>query len=61
MAQRDQKPDLASAMWPSLSRESKAQEAATAEWRAEMKRRSQELAADLRAIARRMRERSGVR
>jgi len=55
------RPDLASAMWPSLSREAKAQEAAATQWREEQKRRNQELAADLRAINRRMQERkSGV-
>jgi hypothetical protein len=44
------RPDLASAMFPSLSRETKAREAAAAEWRAEQDRRNQQLAADLRAI-----------
>ena len=44
------RPDLASAMFPSLSRETKAREAAAAEWRAEQKRRNEQLAADLRAI-----------
>ena len=56
MAQRAQ-PDLASAMYPSLSREAKAREAAAAQWRAEQKRRNQQLAADLRAISRRIDER----
>jgi hypothetical protein len=51
------RPDLASVMYPSLSREAKAREAASAQWHAEQKRRNQELAADLRAIARRMDER----
>jgi hypothetical protein len=44
-------------MYPSLSREAKAREAAAAEWRAEQKRRNAQLAADLRAINRRAEER----
>jgi hypothetical protein len=48
------KPDLASAMFPNLSRETKARETAAAQWRAEQKRRNQQLAADLRAINQRM-------
>jgi hypothetical protein len=51
------RPDLASAMYPSLSREAKAREAAAAEWRAEQQRRNQQLAADLRAIHQRINER----
>jgi len=51
------RPDLASAMFPSLSREAKAREAAAAQWRAEQKRRNQQLAADLRAISQRADER----
>jgi len=48
------RPDLASAMYPGLSREAKAREAAAAEWRAEQQRRNQQLAADLRAMGRRI-------
>jgi hypothetical protein len=44
------RPDLASVMYPSLSRETKAREAAAAEWRAEQQRRNAQLAADLRAL-----------
>jgi len=51
------RPDLASAMWPALSRETKAREAAAVQWRAEQKKRNQELAADLRAINQRAEER----
>jgi len=58
---RDQKPSLADLMYPSLSRESKEREAATAAWHAEIKRRNERLAEDLRGISRRMRERSGER
>jgi hypothetical protein len=47
------RPDLASAMYPGLSREAKQREAAAAQWRAEQKRRNQQLAADLREINRR--------
>jgi hypothetical protein len=43
-------------MFPSLSREARQREAAAAEWRAEQKRRNQQLAADLRAINARMRK-----
>jgi len=45
------RPDLASAMYPSLARETKAREAAAAQQRAEQKRRNQQLAADLHAIS----------
>jgi hypothetical protein len=48
-------------MYPSLSREAKAHEAAVAQWRAEQNRRNQQLAADLRAISRRIDEREGRR
>ena len=51
------RPDLASAMFPNLSRETKAREAAAAQWRAEQNRRNQQLAADLREINRRADER----
>ena len=44
------RPDLASAMFPSLSREAKAREAAAAQWRAEQKRRNEQLAVDLREL-----------
>jgi len=48
------KPDLASAMWPSLSREAKEREAAATQWREEQKRRNQQLASDLREMNRRL-------
>jgi hypothetical protein len=51
------RPDLASAMYPSLSREAKQRESAAAQWRAEQHRRNQQLAADLRAISQRADER----
>ena len=44
------RPDLASAMYPALSREAKACETAAAQWRAEQNKRNQQPAADLRAI-----------
>ena len=44
------RPDLASVMYPALSRETKAREAAAAQWRAEQNRRNQQLAADLREL-----------
>jgi hypothetical protein len=44
MAQRDTKPDLASAMYPSLSREAKAQEAKNERWQAEQRARDKRLA-----------------
>jgi hypothetical protein len=44
------RPDLASAMYPSLSRETKARETAAAQWRAEQKRRNEQLAVDLREL-----------
>ena len=39
MTQREQKPDLASAMWPHFSREAKAKEAQQAKAQAEQKAR----------------------
>ena len=56
MAQRAQ-PDLASIMYPSLSREAKAREAVAAQQRAEQKRCKAELLADLKALNRRIDER----
>jgi hypothetical protein len=50
------RPDLASAMYPSLSRETKARETAAAQWRAEQNRRNQQLAADLRELNARLRK-----
>jgi hypothetical protein len=41
-------------MYPSLSRETKAREAAAAQQRAEQNRRNQQLAADLRETAKRL-------
>jgi len=49
MVQRDQKPDLASAMYPSLSRDAKAQEAKNERWQAEQKARNKRLADHLQA------------
>jgi hypothetical protein len=49
MAQRDTKPDLASAMYPSLSRDAKAQEAKNERWQAEQKARNKRLADNLQA------------
>jgi len=54
------RPDLASVMWPGLSREARQREAAAAEFRAEQKRRNQELAADLRAMRQRLDARRGA-
>jgi hypothetical protein len=54
------RPDLASAMYPALSRETKAREAAAARWRAEQNRRNQKLAADLRELNARL-QREGRR
>jgi len=53
MPERPQ-PDLASAMYPSLSHAAKVDEAAAAQQRAEQKRRNEELAADLRALRQRL-------
>jgi len=44
------KPDLASAMYPSLSRDAKAKEAAQAQQDAEMKERSRRTAENLQAV-----------
>jgi hypothetical protein len=61
MAERA-RPDLASAMYPSLSRETKARKTAAAQQRAEQNRRNQQLAADLRELnARLASEREGRR
>jgi hypothetical protein len=50
MAQRDQKqPDLASAMWPGLSREVRQREAEQAKAREEQKARIKRTAANLQA------------
>jgi hypothetical protein len=43
-------------MYPALSREAKAREAADAQQRAEQKQRNQQLAADLKALNARLRE-----
>ena len=59
MAQRDQKPDLASAMFPSLSREVKAQQAAQARAREEQKIRSARTAANLQAVIDALRKEKG--
>jgi hypothetical protein len=56
MARRDQKPDLASAMYPALSRETKAREAwqvrAEAERKARLKRTADNLQATIDAVLR---------
>ena len=46
---REQKPDLASALWPHLSREAKAKAAQQAKARAELKARNKRLADNLQA------------
>jgi hypothetical protein len=43
-------------MYPSLSKEAKAKEAAQAKWKADQKARSKQIAADLRALAASLRE-----
>jgi hypothetical protein len=48
------RPDLASAMFPNLSRETRAREVAAAQRRAEQKGRNQQLAADLRELNRKI-------
>jgi hypothetical protein len=53
--------DLASAMYPSLSREAREREDAAAQHRVKQKMRNQQLAADLKALNARMREREGRR
>ena len=49
-------PSLASALYPSLSREAKAKEAEEAKARAEQQDRSKRLAADLRAMREKIKE-----
>jgi hypothetical protein len=51
-----QRPDLASAMYPALSREAKAREEAAAQQRAEQQRRNQQFAADLRELNQRLQQ-----
>jgi hypothetical protein len=46
--QRDQKPDLASALWPHLSQQAKAEAARQARWQEERKARNRRLADHLR-------------
>jgi hypothetical protein len=59
---RDVRPDLASAMFPSLSRTAKAREAMAMQQRAEQNRRNAQLAADLRELSSKIRrEREGRR
>jgi hypothetical protein len=53
---RDARPSLASAMYPSLSREAKASEDAVAQQRAELRMRNQQLAADLRGLNQRLQQ-----
>jgi len=47
--QREPKPDLASAMWPHLSREAKAKAAQEAKAQAELRERNKRLADNLQA------------
>jgi len=47
--QREPKPDLASAMWPHLSREAKAKAAQEAKAQAELRERNRRLADNLQA------------
>jgi hypothetical protein len=51
-----QRPDLASAMYPALSRETKVREAAAAQQRVEQKMRNQQFAADLRELNQRLQQ-----
>jgi hypothetical protein len=51
MTRPDQKPDLASAMYPSLSREAKVKAAQEAKAREELRERNRRLAADRHAIS----------
>lgn len=44
------RPDLASAMFPNLSRETKQRESAEQKWEAERQRRKQQLVANLREV-----------
>jgi hypothetical protein len=44
MAERDQKPSIADAMWPHLSRAAKAEGQRTIQWQAELKERNKQLA-----------------
>jgi hypothetical protein len=46
---REQKPDLASALWPHLSREAKAKETQQAKAQAELRERNKRLADNLQA------------
>jgi hypothetical protein len=59
MAQRDQKPDLASAMWPHLSREAKAKAAQEAKAQAELKARLKRTAQHLGEVLASLREERG--
>jgi hypothetical protein len=53
------KPDLASAMYPSLSREAKAREAAQAKARAEQRAHSKRMADHLRMLTEQLRRERG--
>jgi hypothetical protein len=50
MAERDQKPDIASAMWPHLSRAAKAEGQRQIQWQAELKERSKRTADNLQEV-----------
>ena len=50
MAERDQKPDIASAMWPHLSRAAKAEGQRQIQWQAELKERSKRTADHLQEV-----------
>jgi hypothetical protein len=54
-----QRPDLASAMYPALSREAREREAMAVQQRAEQQRRNQQLAADLRELNQRLQRARG--
>jgi hypothetical protein len=54
MAEQRKHDDLASAMYPALSREAKARDAAAAQWRAEQKTRTAKLLEGLRELNRKI-------
>jgi hypothetical protein len=56
MAEQRKHGDLASAMYPSLSREAKAREAMVTQQHAKQRMRNQQLAADLRELNQRLQQ-----
>ena len=54
--QPERKGSVGDAMWPALSRDATAREAAQAKWQAEQKARNARIAADLRELAASIRE-----